>query len=154
MTRTPEQVLDDLGIVLPPVKEDPRYINYRETSSGQIHISGQLPYRDGALTAVGIVGDDVDIDTAREAMTTATINALAVAARAVGGLSRLRIVQLLVFVASTPRFGDQSKVADAGSSLLVDVLGERGRHARTALGVAGLPRVSPVEVQLIVEAAE
>ena len=75
--------------------------------------------------------------------------ALAVAADGVGGLDRVRIVQMLVFVASTPEFGQQSKVADAASDLLVDVLGENGRHARTAIGVAGLPRNTPVELQMV-----
>ena len=77
--------------------------------------------------------------------------ALAVAADASGGLDRVRIVQMLAFVASAPGFGDQSKVADAGSELLVRVLGEEGRHARTAIGVAALPRNSPVEVQMVCE---
>ena len=79
----------------------------------------------------------------------AALNALAVAADAVGDLDRVRIVQMLVFVASTPEFGDQSKVADAASELLIDLLGENGRHARTAIGVASLPRNSPVEIQMV-----
>lgn len=152
MTQTPTDALAELGIALPRVTEDPKYINWRASSSGQLHISGQLPYRDGVLPATGAVGGDVDVETARELMRIATINALAAAAHAVGGLDRLRIVQMLVFVASTPDFGGQSNVADAGSELLVRVLGEHGRHARTAIGVAALPRTSPVEVQLIVEA--
>ncbi len=84
-------------------------------------------------------------------MQQATLNALAVAADATGGLDRVRVVQLLVFVLSAPGFGQQSKVADAGSEMLVQVLGEEGRHARTAIGVAGLPRNSPVEVQMVCE---
>lgn len=152
MDRSPAEALAELGIVLPEIAEDPKYINWRRSRvSGQVHISGQLPYRDGALPAVGTVGAEVDVDTARESMRIATINALAAAAHAVDGLDNLRIVQLLVFVASAPGFGDQSKVADAGSELLVQVLGEHGRHARTAIGVAALPRTSPVEVQMIVE---
>ena len=66
---------------------------------------------------------------------------------------RVRIVQMLVFTASTPEFGLQSKVADAASELLVDVLGKNGRHARTAIGVASLPRNSPVEIQMVCTAA-
>ncbi len=154
MSHDPTAALEQLGITLPEVKEDPKYINWRASGSGQIHISGQLPYRDGALPAVGTVGVDVDVETGRELMRIATINALAAAAHAVGGLERLRIVQMLVFVASAPDFGGQSNVADAGSELLVQVLGERGRHARTAIGVAALPRTSAVEVQMIVEAVE
>ncbi len=153
MTRTPAEALAELGIELPEIKEDPKYINWRlSNASGQIHISGQLPYLNGTLPAVGTVGAEVDVETARESMRIATVNALAAAAHAVGGLENLRIVQMLVFVASTPDFGGQSNVADAGSELLVEVLGEHGRHARTAIGVAALPRTSPVEVQMIVEA--
>lgn len=152
MTQTPAEALAELGIELPEVALDPFYINSRQSASGQIHISGQMPYLNGELPAVGAVGADVDVETARESMRIATINGLAVAAHAVGGLDKLRIVQMLAFVASTPGFGGQSAVADAGSELLVRVLGENGRHARTAIGVAALPRTSPVEVQLIVEA--
>jgi enamine deaminase RidA (YjgF/YER057c/UK114 family) len=89
------------------------------------------------------------METGRELARQAVLNALAVAADAVGDLDRVRIVQMLVFVASTPEFGEQSRVADAASELLVEVLGENGRHARTAIGVAGLPRNSPVEIQMI-----
>jgi len=77
------------------------------------------------------------------------INALTVARTAVGSLDRVRVVQMMVFVASTPEFGEQSTVADAASDLLVTVLGDHGRHSRTAIGVAGLPRNSPVELQLV-----
>ena len=97
----------------------------------------------------GIVGRDIELQTARELARQAALNALAVAAGAVGDLSRVRIVQMLVFVASTPEFGEQSRVADAASDLLIEVLGENGRHARTAIGVAGLPRNSPVEIEMV-----
>jgi enamine deaminase RidA (YjgF/YER057c/UK114 family) len=112
-------------------------------------VAGQLPFKDGELLGEGIVGRDVDLETGRELARHAALNALAVAADAVGGLDQVRIVQMLVFVASTPEFGLQSKVADAASELLVDVLGENGRHARTAIGVASLPLNTPVEIQMV-----
>lgn len=153
MSQTPTEVLLELGIELPEVTDDPKYVNWRASlTSGLIHLSGHMPDVDGALQTVGTVGSEVDEQAARESMRVATINALATAAHAVGGLDNLRIVQMLAFVASTPEFGRHSYVADAGSELLVQVLGEHGRHARTAFGVAALPRRSPVEVQLIVEA--
>lgn len=148
----PAAALAALGLALPEVDDDPKYTSWRSTSDGAVCISGQLPYRDGVLPVSGVVGDTVDIGTAREMMAQATLNALAVAADALGGLERVRIVQLLVFVLSAPGFAEQSRVADAGSELLVQVLGEHGRHARTAIGVAGLPRSSPVEVQMVCEA--
>jgi enamine deaminase RidA (YjgF/YER057c/UK114 family) len=140
--------LQALGLDLPAVGADSKYVNYRRVDSS-IHVAGQLPYKDGQLLGQGTVGRDVELETARDFARHAALNALAVAADAVGDLDRVRIVQMLVFVASTPEFGDQSRVADAASELLVEVLGENGRHARTAIGVAGLPRNSPVEIQMI-----
>ncbi len=101
------------------------------------------------LLGQGIVGRDVELETARELARHCVLNCLAAAVQAVGDLDRVRIVQMLVFVASTPDFGLQSRVAHAASELLIEVLGENGRHARTAIGVAGLPRNTPVEIQMV-----
>jgi enamine deaminase RidA (YjgF/YER057c/UK114 family) len=140
--------LQALGLELPAVRESSKYENHRAVDSS-VHVAGQLPFKDGELLGEGIVGRDVDLETGRELARHAALNALAVAADAVGGLDQVRIVQMLVFVASTPEFGLQSKVADAASELLVDVLGENGRHARTAIGVASLPLNTPVEIQMV-----
>ena len=140
--------LHALGLDLPAVRESSKYENHRAVDSS-VHVAGQLPFKDGELLGQGIVGRDVDLETGRELARHAALNALAVAADAVGGLDQVRIVQMLVFVASTPEFGLQSKVADAASELLVDVLGENGRHARTAIGVASLPLNTPVEIQMV-----
>ncbi len=154
MTETPTQNrsaagrLQALGLDLPAVAESTKYVNHR-TVDASVYVAGQLPYKDGELLGQGIVGRDVDLETARELARHAALNALAVAADAVGSLDQVRIVQMLVFVASTPELGLQSRVADAASDLLVEVLGENGRHARTAIGVAGLPRNTPVEIQMI-----
>lgn len=150
---TPTARLRELGLSLPaPGADDPHYVSYQREGTS-IYVSGQLPYVDGALQGQGILGRDVEVDRARELARIAAVNALAVAASAVGGLDNVRVVQILVFVASTPEFGDQSRVADAASDLLVEVLGHNGRHARTAIGVAGLPRNSPVEIQMVCAAA-
>ena len=140
--------LQALGLDLPAVGKSSKYDNHRTVDSS-VHVAGQLPYHDGKLLGQGVLGRDVDLETGRELARHAALNALAVAAEAVGGLDRVRIVQMLVFVASTPEFGHQSKVADAASELLLDVLGENGRHARTAIGVASLPLNSPVEIQMV-----
>jgi enamine deaminase RidA (YjgF/YER057c/UK114 family) len=145
---SPRGRLQALGLALPAVGTSSTYVNHRTVDSS-VHVAGQLPYKDGELLGQGIVGRDVDLETARGLARQAALHALAVAADAVGELDRVRIVQMLVFVASTPEFGQQSKVADAASELLVDVLGENGQHARTAIGVAGLPRNSPVEIQMV-----
>lgn len=146
--RTASQRLQDLGLDLPSVGQSSKYANYRTVDSS-IYVAGQLPYRNGELLHQGILGRDVDLATGRDEARQGALHALAVAALATGGLDHLRVVQMLVFVASAPEFGQQSDVADAASELLVDVLGENGRHARTAIGVAGLPRNSPVEIQLV-----
>jgi enamine deaminase RidA (YjgF/YER057c/UK114 family) len=145
---SPTQRLRALGLELPEVGESSKYLNHR-TIDSTIYVAGQLPYKDGELMGEGIVGRDVDLETARGLARHAVLNVLAVAADAVGGLDQVRVVQMLVFVASTPDFGQQSNVADAASELLIDVLGEHGRHARTAIGVAGLPRNSPVEIHMV-----
>jgi enamine deaminase RidA (YjgF/YER057c/UK114 family) len=141
--------LHDLGYTLPcQGRDNPKYMEYQRLDSS-IYIAGQLPYVNDKLPAQGVLGRDVSIEQARELARIAALNALAVATTAVGELDRVRVVQMLVFVASTPEFGDQSTVADGASELLRTVLGDNGRHARTAIGVAGLPRNSPVEIQMV-----
>jgi enamine deaminase RidA (YjgF/YER057c/UK114 family) len=141
--------LKDLGYVLPQHgPDDSRYASHQRLDSS-IYIAGQLPYVEGVLPAQGVLGRDVSVDQAQELARLAAVNALAVASGAVGDLDEVRVVQMLVFVASTAEFGEQSTVADAASELLLSVLGDNGRHARTAIGVAGLPRNSPVEIQMV-----
>ena len=140
--------LRTLGLELPSLADNPYYVHHRTVDSS-IHIAGQLPYKDGVLLGQGVVGRDVELETARELARHCALNCLAAAVQAVGDLDRVRIVQMLVFVASGPDFGMQSRVADAASELLIEVLGENGRHARTAIGVAGLPLNTPVEIQMV-----
>lgn len=144
--------LQALGLELPPVRPGSPYENHRAVDSS-VHVAGQLPFKDGELLGTGIVGRDVDVETARELARHSALHGLAVAAQALGGLDAVRMVQMLVFVASTPDLALQSRVADAASDLLLAVLGDNGRHARTAIGVAGLPLNSPVEIQMICTAA-
>ncbi|MFM9590303.1 RidA family protein [Streptomyces scabiei] len=140
--------LQALGLELPVLAGSTHLAPHR-TAGSAIHLSGQLPIRDVELLGQGIVGRDVELETARSLARHAVLNCLAAAVQAVGDLDRVRIVQMLVFVASTPDFGEQSQVANAASELLIEVLGENGRHARTAIGVAGLPLNSPVEIQMV-----
>ena len=130
--------LEALSLELPVLADNAYYVDHRAVDSS-IHIAGQLPFKDGVLLGTGVVGRDVELETAQELARHCVLNCLAAAVQAVGDLDRVRIVQMLVFVASTPDFGLQSKVANAASELLIEVLGENGRHARTAIGVAGLP---------------
>lgn len=137
-----------LGLDLPSLADNPYFVHHRAVDSS-IHVSGQLPYKDGVLLGQGVVGRDVGLETAQDLARHTVVNCLAAAVQAVGDLERVRIVQMLVFVASAPDFGLQSQVANAASEVLIEVLGENGRHARTAIGVAGLPLNTPVEIQMI-----
>ncbi|MEU8248074.1 RidA family protein [Nonomuraea sp. NPDC048916] len=117
--------------------------------NGLLYVAGQIPVRDGQLIATGFVGEDVDLDQACGCARQAVANALAHLYAHVGTLDDLRMLRMTVYVAAARGFADHSGVANAASQLLVDVLGERGRHSRTAIGVCGLPRHSPVEVDVL-----
>jgi enamine deaminase RidA (YjgF/YER057c/UK114 family) len=117
-----------------------------------VYVSGQLPVVDGKLPATGKVGDAVSTQDAAGLARTCALNALAAAAEAAGGLDAIvRIVKVLGFVASAPGFNGQPQVVNGASELLIEVFGEAGRHARSAVGVAELPLDAPVEVELIAE---
>jgi enamine deaminase RidA (YjgF/YER057c/UK114 family) len=117
-----------------------------------VYTSGQLPMVDGKLPAVGKVGAEVSATDAAGLARTCALNALAAAASAAGGLDAIRrIVKVTGFVASAPGFSGQPLVINGASELLIEVFGEDGRHARSAVGVAELPLNSPVEVELIAE---
>ena len=116
-----------------------------------VYTAGQLPLVDGTLRAVGKVGDEVLVDEAVDCARIAALNGLAAVADLTGDLNViLRILRVVVYVASAPGFTDQPLVANGASRLLGDIFGEAGRHARSAVGVAGLPLNAPVEVELMV----
>jgi enamine deaminase RidA (YjgF/YER057c/UK114 family) len=141
-----------LGLTLPPVATPvAAYVPAVRTGS-YVYTSGQLPTVDGKLPAVGKVGDEVSAQDAAGMARTCALNALAAAASAAGGLEAIRrIVKVTGFVASAPGFGGQAQVINGASELLIEVLGEDGKHARSAIGVAELPLNAPVEVELIAE---
>ena len=150
---TPQERLTDLGLTLPEApKPVAAYVPSVRTGN-LLYISGQLPFRDGQLIAIGPVPSAVSIEQAQEAARQCVLNALAVLAEAVGGdLDRVRrIVRLGVFVASDPTFTDQPKVANGASELLQDIFGDLGRHARAAVGSVALPLGASVEVEMIAE---
>lgn len=146
--------LDALGIRLPDAAAPAaNYVPYA-VSGPHVLTAGQLPLKDGALVAQGLLGKDVDLATGRDAARWCAINILAQARAALGDLERIgRIVRITVYVASAPGFTEQHLVANGASDLLVEVLGERGRHARAAVGVAALPLNAPVEIDAIIEIA-
>jgi enamine deaminase RidA (YjgF/YER057c/UK114 family) len=117
-----------------------------------VYTAGQLPLADGKLLMTGKVGAQVSAAEAAALARTCALNALAAVAAAAGGLSAVtRIVKLVGFVASDPAFTGQPEVINGASELLLEVFGEAGRHARSAVGTAVLPFDAPVEVELIAE---
>jgi enamine deaminase RidA (YjgF/YER057c/UK114 family) len=117
-------------------------------------VSGQLPFVDGKLQTVGKVGEAVSAEEAAALARLCALNGLAAAASVGGGLDAItRIVKVTGFVASVPSFTGQPAVINGASELFIEVFGEAGRHARSAVGLAALPLDSPVEVELIAEVA-
>jgi enamine deaminase RidA (YjgF/YER057c/UK114 family) len=117
-----------------------------------VFTSGQLPMVEGRLIATGKLGGGLDVDAAAPAARAAVLNALAQVAQAAGGIDQVvRIVRLGVFVNSAAGFTDQPKVANAASSLLVNIFGEAGRHARSAVGVNELPLDAAIEIDMIAQ---
>ncbi len=149
---TPEERLAELGLTLPEVV--PPLAAYQPTarSGNLVFTAGQLPARDGQMIATGKLGAGVSEEQGYECARQCALNALAAVAAEVGGLSAVkRVVKAVVFVASTPDFTAQPKIANGASELLGEVFGDAGRHARSAVGVASLPLDVPVEVELVVE---
>ena len=141
-----------LGLTLPPVTAPVAAYVPAVRTGMYVYTSGQLPTVDGKLPAVGKVGAEVSAQDAAGMARTCALNALAAAASAAGGLEAIRrIVKVTGFVASAPGFGGQPQVINGASELLIEVFGEEGKHARSAIGVAELPLNAPVEVELIAE---
>jgi len=144
-----EARLAELGLVLhgPHPPHDP--LDAVVVHDGVARTSGQLPRIDGAITCVGVVGDTVTVDEAREAAAVCALNALSVLRTELGSLDRIeRILSVTGYVASAPGFAEQPAVIDGASNVLFEVFGDRGRHTRSAVGVAALPRGGAVEIEL------
>jgi enamine deaminase RidA (YjgF/YER057c/UK114 family) len=151
---TPAERLTELGLTLPPVPVPQAAYVPAVVSGGFIYTSGQLPTVDGKLLTKGKVGAEVSADEAASLARVCALNALAAAASVAGpgGLDGIaRIVKVVGFVASAPGFNAQAQVINGASELLLDVFGENGKHARSAVGMAELPLNTPVEVELIAE---
>src|SRR6266545_3527584 len=123
-------------------------------SGDMVYVSGQVPMVDGKPSHLGRLGaDGLGVEEGVEAARRCAINLLAALKAELGDLSRVRrVVKVTGFVASAPDFHDQPKVVNGASELLVEVFGDAGRHARSAVGLAALPLGVPVEVEAIVEA--
>lgn len=146
-----ERKLQELGIVLPSVVR-PVAAYVPATQSGDlVYTAGQLPFIEGKLKFAGRVGKELTVDEGAEAARICVLNALAAVEDRIGDLERVdQIVKLTVFVNCADEFNDQAKVANGASTLLESIFGERGKHARCALGANSLPLGAPVELDLIV----
>jgi enamine deaminase RidA (YjgF/YER057c/UK114 family) len=140
-----------LGLVLPPAPRP--NATYRPTSLAgtTLYVSGQLPFTEsGDVLHRGKLGAECSLDEGVESARLCALNVLAQAAEALGDLGAIeRVLRLTVLVASAPGFTEQHLVANGASDLVVEVLGTRGEHARTAFGAAALPFDAPVEVEAI-----
>lgn len=149
-----EAKLAELGLSLPEVAAPLASYVPAVQSGKYVYTSGQLPLVDGKLPVTGKVGSEVSPEQAKELARTCALNGLAAVKSVAGNLDRIvRVVKVVGFVASVPHFTGQPGVVNGASELLVEVLGDAGVHARSAVGVAALPIDSPVELELQVELA-
>jgi len=117
---------------------------------GIVYLSGQLPRVGDLIVVAGAVGTEVSLEDARHGARIALLRGLKALEDDLGSLDRIvRILKLNVYVQSAPDFTEQSAVADAASNLLFELFSERGTHARTAVGVAKLPKNASIELDLI-----
>jgi enamine deaminase RidA (YjgF/YER057c/UK114 family) len=146
--------LAELGIELPAVQPPVAAYIPAVRTGNLVFTSGQLPTAAGAETPEGKLGAAISVEQGKAAARTCALNALAAVDDLVGLDAVVRVVKVLGFVASAPGFTGQPDVVNGASELLGAVFGDAGRHARSAVGVAELPRGAPVEVEIIVEVAE
>jgi enamine deaminase RidA (YjgF/YER057c/UK114 family) len=145
--------LDELGIALPEVVAPLAAYVPAVRTGNLVYTSGQLPIANGELAATGKVGAEVSAEDAAHLARRCALNALAAVDSLVGIDSVVKVVKVVGFVASAPGFTGQPGVINGASELFGEVFGEAGAHARSAVGVAELPRNAPVEVEVIFEVA-
>jgi enamine deaminase RidA (YjgF/YER057c/UK114 family) len=152
---SPEQRLEALGLTLPAVAQPLAAYVPAARSGNFVYTAGQIPVVDGQLLSTGKVGADIGAVEAAALARTCALNALAAVVSVTGSLSAVRrIVKVTGFVASAPDFTGQAQVVNGASELLLEVFGEAGRHARSAVGTAVLPLDAPVEIELIAEVGD
>ncbi|AXO14599.1 RidA family protein [Thalassospira indica] len=144
--------LADLGITLPTATAPvANYVPY-VISGKLVHISGQITMENGELKFVGKLGADYDVETGQKAARLCALNLVAQLKAAIGDLDKVtRVVKLNAFVNSAPDFTDQPKVVNGASNTMVEIFGDAGKHARSAVGVAALPLGVAVEIDGIFE---
>lgn len=146
-----EDKLREMGLELPEApKPVAAYIPAKHVGE-LVYVSGQIPLKDGQIAYTGKVGQDLSIEDGYEAAKLCALNALAVVKATIGSLEKLvEVVHVRGYVNSASDFGEQPEVVNGASEFLGELLGDRGSHARAAVGVAGLPRGVPVEIEMVV----
>ena len=152
---SPEARLKELGIELPGTPSPLGAYVPCVRSGNLLFLSGMLPLRKGKLTRTGKVGEGITLGEAQEDATQVVINALSIVKAELGTLEKVvRCVKLSGFIASAADFVQQPAVLNAASELLLIIFGDRGKHARAAVGVPVLPLNSPLEVEFIFEVTD
>lgn len=147
-----EQRLAEVGLTLPEVAAPVAAYIPAKQGDNLIFTSGQLPMLNGSLIATGRLGVDVSEEVAIQCAQQCALNAIAAIKQVVGDLGKVtRVVKVVGFVASDPRFTNQPVIMNGASAVIAQAFGDSGSHARSSLGVACLPLNAPVEVELIVE---
>jgi enamine deaminase RidA (YjgF/YER057c/UK114 family) len=146
-----ESTRNESPILLPaPRVTKSKYIR-NVLHGGVLYVSGQLPYDHEDIKITGIVGNGVSVEDAQDAARLCALNALSAISHELDGLDRVhQVLRMTGYVASASEFAEHSVVVDVASAVLLEVLGERGRHARSAIGVSSLPRNAPVEIELTI----
>jgi len=141
----------ELGLTLPGPHPPHDPLDAVVIHGGIARTSGQLPRIDGVLTCVGTLGVDVSVEEGAAAARVCALNALAVLRQSLGTLDRIeRVLTVTGYVACAPGFAEQPAVIDGASAALFEIFGKAGRHSRSAIGVAALPRGGAVEIELTV----
>jgi len=147
-----ENKIKELGLQLPePPKPLAAYIPAKQVGN-LVFTAGQLPMVNGEIILKGLLGQDVEIDPAYNAAKICTLNALSAIKGVIGDLDKIKqVVRVVGYVASVPTFIQQPAVVNGASELLLEIFGENGKHARSAVGMAVLPLNAAVEIELTVE---
>ena len=147
-----ESRINDLKLTLPDVPKPVGAYMPAKQSGKLVFTAGQLPMVNGELMLKGLLGKDVEVEEANKAARICTLNAISAIKSIIGDLDRIKqIVRVVGYVASVPTFTQQPAVVNGASELLLEIFGENGKHARSAVGMAVLPLNASVEIELTVE---
>ncbi|NBO79202.1 MAG: RidA family protein [Actinobacteria bacterium] len=147
-----ENKIKELGLQLPePPKPLAAYIPAKQTGN-LVFTAGQLPMVNGEIILKGLLGQDVEIEPAYNAAKICTLNALSAIKGVIGDLDKIKqVVRVVGYVASVPTFTQQPAIVNGASEFLLEIFGDKGKHARSAVGMAVLPLNAAVEIELTVE---